>query len=99
MQNIGSVKEDLSIEKRISITPEIVKKFVDLQLPVFLEKGYGEHLGISDNDFKIKGANFYSSSKEVLEKSDIVLKVNCPLKEEINIIKNESISFLFDDRL
>ena len=91
MKNIGSVKEDLSIEKRISITPDVVKKFVDLQLSVFLEKGYGEHLGISDDDFKTRGANFCSSSKEVFEKSDIILKVNYPLKEEVDLLKNESI--------
>jgi len=30
MKTIGSVKEDLSVEKRVSITPEIVKKFTDL---------------------------------------------------------------------
>ena len=38
MQTIGSVKEDLAIEKRISITPETVKKFIDLKLSVSLEK-------------------------------------------------------------
>ena len=30
MKIIGSVKEDLDIEKRISITPEAVKKLIDL---------------------------------------------------------------------
>ena len=40
MKIIGSVKEDLNIEKRISITPETVKKFVDLNFSVFIEKNY-----------------------------------------------------------
>ena len=31
MKIIGSIKEDLNTEKRISITPEIVKKFVELK--------------------------------------------------------------------
>ena len=31
MKIIGSVKEDLSFEKRISMTPEVVKKFTNLQ--------------------------------------------------------------------
>ena len=48
MKNIGSVKEDLSLEKRISITPETVKQFVNLNFSVFLEKKYGEHVGITD---------------------------------------------------
>ena len=52
MKAIGSVKEDLIIEKRISVTPETIKKFTDLKLSVFLEKNYGEHLGIDDKEYK-----------------------------------------------
>ena len=91
MKIIGSVKEDLAVEKRISITPETVKKLIDLKFSVFLEKNYGDHLGITDEEFKNKGANLYDSAKEVLEKSEIILKVNCPSSEQINAIKNKSI--------
>ena len=63
MKTIGSVKEDLSVEKRVSITPEIVKKFTDLGFSVNLEKKYAEHLGINDEDYKEKGANI-NFSKE-----------------------------------
>ena len=52
MNIIGSVKEDLAIEKRISITPETIKKLIDLKFSVFLEKNYGDHLGITDEEFK-----------------------------------------------
>ena len=88
---IGSVKEDLATEKRISITPETVKKFVELNFSVILENKYGEHLGINDEEYKNKGATLYSSVKEVLEKSQIILKVNCPSNDEINLIKDKSI--------
>jgi NAD(P) transhydrogenase subunit alpha len=91
MRIIGSVKEDLTIEKRISITPETIKKFTDLKFSVFLEKNYGEHLGIADEKYKKNGANFYSSAKNILEKSEIILKVNCLSNNEINLIKDQSI--------
>ena len=91
MNIIGSVKEDLAVEKRIAITPESIKKFTDLNISVFLEKNYGEHLGITDEEYKNKGASLESSAKEVLEKSEIILKVNCPSNDEINSIKNKSI--------
>ena len=91
MRIIGSVKEDLTIEKRISITPETIKKFTDLKFSVFLEKNYGEHLGIADEKYKKNGANFYSSAKDILEKSEIILKVNCLSNNEINLIKDQSI--------
>ena len=91
MKIIGSVKEDLVTEKRISITPETVKKLIDLNFSVSLEKKYGEHLGIVDEEYKNKGASLESSAQEVLEKSEIILKVNCPSNDEINSIKNKSI--------
>ena len=91
MKNIGSVKEDLSKEKRTSVTPETVKKLTDLKFSVFLEKNYAGHLGIADEEYKNKGANLCNSAKEVLEKSEIILKVNCPSDDEIRFIKNGSI--------
>ena len=91
MKIIGSVKEDLAVEKRISITPETIKKFTDLKFSVFLEKNYAAHLGINDDEYKNQGANFYNSAKEVLRDSEIILKVNNPSNHEINLIKDKSI--------
>jgi len=91
MKFIGSVKEDLSIEKRVSIAPESIKKYMDLGFTVNLEKKYGEHLGIEDEDYKKIGANISFSKEEVFQKSDIILKVNSPSSAEINLIKSKSI--------
>ena len=76
MKIVGSVKEDLNSERRISITPDTVKKFIDLNFSVLIEKNYGTHLGISDEEYQQKGAILKNSTKEVLEKSEIILKVN-----------------------
>mgnify|MGYP001226025484 CR=1 FL=1 len=91
MKIIGSVREDLSREKRISITPETVKRFVDLNFSVFLENNYGKHLGIDDEEYKNQGASLNSSAKVVLEKSEIILKVNFPSSDEVGLIKNKSV--------
>ena len=65
MRIIGSVKEDLSVEKRVSITPEIVKKYTAIGLAVNLEKKYAEHLGINDEDYKKNGADISFSKEEI----------------------------------
>ena len=91
MKVIGSVKEDSVTEKRISVTIETAKKLISLNFSVFLEKNYGEHLGISDKKYIDIGANFFNTAKEVLEKSEMILKVNSPSDNEINFIKNNSI--------
>ena len=36
MKVVGSVKENLDSEKRISITPETTKKLIDLKFNVFI---------------------------------------------------------------
>jgi len=56
-----------------------------------LEKNYGEHLGIFDKEYTDKGAVFHNSAKEVFEKSEIILKVNCPTNDGVNFIKEGSI--------
>ena len=48
---VGSVKEDASLDKRISITPETAKSINNLGLQVYLERKYAEHLGITDEDY------------------------------------------------
>ena len=52
---IGSISEDLNLEKRLSLTPEISKKYLDLDVEIFINKSYGTHLGFYDNDYKKKG--------------------------------------------
>ena len=91
MKVIGSVKEDLSIEKRVSITQENIKKYINLGLSVNLEKKYADHLGINDDDYKKSGANINFSKEEVFQKSDIILKVSCPSLAEVEMIKSQSI--------
>ena len=88
MKIIGSVKEDLNSEKRVSLTPETIKKFTSLKFSVVIESNYGEHLGVKDEIYKNSGALICSSAKEVYEKSEIILKVNCPQQNETNLIKD-----------
>ena len=80
---VGSIKEDINLEKRVSITPETAKKIISLGLNINLEKSYAIHLGIEDKQYEAAGVNFYNSSKEVINNSNLILKVNCPTDEEI----------------
>ena len=49
---VGSISENIKIEKRVAITPDIVKKYKSLGLNVYLNKGYALHLGISDKKYE-----------------------------------------------
>jgi len=88
---IGSIKEDISLEKRVSITPETAKNIISLGLHVNLEKNYAVHLGIEDNQYEKTGVKFFGSSKEVINNSNLILKVNCPTDEETKVLKEKTI--------
>ena len=60
---IGSTKEDLSIEKRIALTPETAKSMFNLGLKVCIEKNYASHLGIKDEAFKKIGVEIKENLK------------------------------------
>ena len=41
---VGSIKENTTLEKRISITPESAKNIISLGLKVCVEKGYASFI-------------------------------------------------------
>ena len=88
---VGSIKEDLSLEKRVSITPETAKNIINLGLKICIEKDYAAHIGIEDSEYKDVGVEIKNSSKEVLNHCDLLLKVQCPSDEEISNLKDKTI--------
>jgi len=88
---VGSIKEDLSLEKRVSITPETAKNIINLGLQVCIEHDYAVHIGIQDEEYKNVGVEIKNSSKEVLNNSSLLVKVNCPSDQEISNLKDKTI--------
>ena len=88
---VGSTKEDLTIEKRVSLTPETAKNIIGLGLKVCIEKDYAIHLQIHDKEYKNVGVEVKNSSDEVLSSSNLIIKVNCPSEKEISNLKEKSI--------
>ena len=88
---VGSVSEERNLEKRVAITPEIVKKYKGLGLEVCLSKDYALHLGISDKDYEVEGASVLSTEEEVISKSDVVLQMSVPNNQNLNKLKEGQI--------
>ena len=80
---VGSIKEDIALEKRVSLTPESAKNIIGLGLKVCIEKGYASHLGISDDEYEDIGVDIKKTLSEVLNSSNLITKVNCPSEDEI----------------
>ena len=88
---VGSIKEDLSQEKRVSITPETAKNIINLGLKVIIENNYANHIGIIDKEYEAVGVEIKNSSKEVLNNCNLLTKVNCPSDDEILSLKDKTI--------
>jgi len=88
---VGSIKENLSLEKRVSITPETAKNIISLGIKVIIEKNYANHIGIKDKEYEATGVEIKNSSKEILDHCNLLTKVNCPSDEEILNLKDKTI--------
>ena len=77
---IGSISENIDFEKRVAITPDIIKKYKSLGLEVCLSKNYASHLGINDEEYKTEGARILNNNDEVLSSSDVILQLNILVK-------------------
>ena len=84
---IVSLSENLDIEKRVAITPEIVKKYNSLGCKVSLPKNYGLHLGFGDDVYISQGANILENDKELLTKSDVILQLGMPSDDNLSLLK------------
>ena len=88
---IGSVKENQNIEKRIAITPEIIKKYTSLGFKIFLSENYGSHLGIKDEQYIEMGAKFSKDETEILNSSDIIVQLGMISDDKSSKLKDSQI--------
>ena len=73
---IGSISENKQFEKRIAITPEVAKKYINLGFEVNLVINYGSHLGFNDNQYRDLGVKIISDEKELIHNSDLIIQLN-----------------------
>ncbi len=85
---IGSILEDQNLEKRVSITPEIAKKYVGLGFQVQLSQRYGEHLGFQKNNYEDIGVKFINDESDLIKTSDIVIQMGLLNDEKLSLLNS-----------
>ena len=88
---IGSISENKNFEKRISLVPDIIKKYINLGLDVNIEKGYGDHIGFSDDSFNNAGAKIISSKEEVIKNANILIQLDLIDENNFKSLNKEKI--------
>ena len=90
---IGSISENKDFEKRIAITPDIAKKYIDLGFEIQLSENYGEHLGFEKDDYKQLGVKFVNDDKKIIENSEIIVQMSI-LGDNMNSILKPNQTFI-----
>lgn len=92
---IGVIKETKEFEKRVALSPDLVKLLKKKEFEVIIESGAGEGSYFSDQDYQNAGAQV--SDISAVFSSDVILKVNIPSLDEIGQMKQGSacISFMY----
>ena len=87
---IGSISENRDLEKRISITPEIAKKYINLGFKINLSENYGKHLGFEEKEYAELGVNFIGDDKKLIETSDIIIQMSL-IDDKASLLKSNQI--------
>ena len=87
---IGSISENKKTEKRISITPDIAKKYIASGFQILLETDYGSHLGISNDEFLKEGCKI-EKKENILNQSDIILQLDLPEEKNLEFLQENKI--------
>ncbi len=82
---IGAPAETDPAERRVSATPETVKKFLGLGAEVAVGHGAGVEAGFPDSEYQTAGARLVSAEDAL--GSDLVLKVRRPNAQEVAHLK------------
>lgn len=76
---IGVPKEIMHGERRVSATPDTVKKMVADGATVLVEKGAGDGAFFADSSYVEAGGKIIEDVQEIFAKADVILKVKEPL--------------------
>jgi len=87
---IGVLRESKEMERRVALTPELVKQLIKKDFTIVIEESAGEASNFTDDDYRSAGATL--ASKQEVCKSDIILKVNAPDISEAEMMKAEAVS-------
>jgi NAD(P) transhydrogenase subunit alpha len=85
--NLASISENKNKEKRIAVTPEIAKKYINLGFNLSLPKNYGTHLGFADEEYKNLNVNILDNDEEIIGNSEIIIQLGLPDDDKLPLLK------------
>ena len=85
--NIGVLRERGAFDRRVAITPAVVRRVTALGHAVWVEHGAGEGAMFADDDYLRAGAQIAYSPAEVIQRADLLPKIGRPTIEELGFCR------------
>lgn len=92
---IGVPKEIKEDEYRVALLPSGARALKDRGHRVLMQHGAGEGCRISDEEYEAAGAEIVHRAAEIFSRSEMIMKVKEPLREEYDLIQEEQIVFAY----
>ena len=92
---IGVPKEIKPQESRIGLTPESTKILTSSGHEVLIENNGGFDAGFDNDQYLKAGAKIVNKAEDIFNDSEIIVKVKEPLKNEIEMIRENQIVFTY----
>ncbi len=88
---IAVPKEIIKGESRVAATPDSVAKMIKKGLEVRVESGAGQGAFFSDSDYEQAGAKIVPDAAALFSDADIVIKVQRPVSNEVDLMKEGAV--------
>ncbi len=92
---IAIPKEIIPGENRVSVVPDMASKLAKKGFEIHVEKGAGFNAGFTDAQYEEAGAKLYENVEELYNSADIILKVQRPVENEVDLYKEGQLLVTF----
>jgi alanine dehydrogenase len=92
---VGVPKEIKNHEYRVAITPAGVKEFLNHGHSVIIESGAGVGSAITDDAYRVAGAEIVDTAAEVWSRAEMILKVKEPIAPEYPLMREGQVLFTY----
>ncbi len=92
---VGIPKEIKADENRVAMAPAGVEVMKQNRHTVLIEKQAGKPSGFEDADYEDAGAEIVASSKDIFNRSEMILRVKEPQPSEFEVLKESQIYFSY----
>ncbi|MGA9627287.1 MAG: alanine dehydrogenase, partial [Bryobacteraceae bacterium] len=83
--NIGAIRERGAFDRRVALTPPVVRRLTGAGHTVWVETGAGDGAMFRDTEYLRAGAQIAYSPAEVLQRVELLAKIGRPTTEELGL--------------